>query len=310
MKIAIIGTGAVGGYYGALLSRRGFDVHFLLNSDYEHVRQHGLLVESKNGDMHLPSINAYARPEDMPRCDVAVIGLKTTVNHHLKMILPHALKPDGTVVMLQNGLGVERDAANILPAATVLGGLCFLCSNKIGPGHIRHLDYGTIRLGQYNRDERPAGLTDRLQQIADIFDTAGIAIQLTDDLGKARWEKLVWNMPFNGLSVILNADTRELISSEPAKELLQELMLEVIGGSRFGGHRIEDQFAEQMLTATRKMVAYYPSMKLDYDSGRPLEIDQIYRQPINAAAAAGFHMHKCRMLSLQLEHLDRLNREP
>ncbi|MGM0451637.1 MAG: putative 2-dehydropantoate 2-reductase [Thermodesulfobacteriota bacterium] len=304
MKIGIIGTGAVGGYYGALLVHHGFEVHFLLHSDFDAVRRYGLYVESKNGDMHLPTVNAYGDPADMPPCDIVIIALKTTENDHLKTILPEVVKADGIVLTLQNGFGVEKDLSRIVPGATVMGGLCFLCSNKVGPGHIKHLDYGSIRLGQYSRDETSAGITSALKDTADILGRASIAVHMTDNLGKARWEKLVWNIPFNGLSVVLNANTQDLISSSPARSLVHEIMLEVLRGARACGYDIADEFADKMLTATQKMVAYSPSMRLDYDAGRALEINKIYRRPVNAAKSAGLKMKRARMLIYQLEYLD------
>ncbi len=308
MKIAIIGTGAVGGYYGALLQKNGLDVHFLVHSDYKYVREHGLVVDSVNGDMILPKVNAYRRPEDMPRCDIAVVALKTTANEALKTILPRVVKPDATIVVLQNGLGVESQVLKILPGATVMGGLCFLCANKIGPGHVRHLDYGAIRMGQYRMDEKAAGISGQLNEVHEIFTASGVPVDLTDNLGKARWEKLVWNIAFNGLSVILNADTRALIRSEPSRALLRTIMLEVIAGARSCGYDIADEFAEAMIAATEKMVPYEPSMKLDYDGKRPLEIDAIYRRPIQAAAESGYAMEKIPVIMLQLEYFDQYNR--
>ena len=83
---AILGTGALGGYYGACLQRAGLDVHFLLRSDYEHVKEHGLIVESPDGDFTLPHVNAYQDVAKMPACDVVVVALKTTQNHLLPEI--------------------------------------------------------------------------------------------------------------------------------------------------------------------------------------------------------------------------------
>ncbi len=304
MKIGVVGTGAVGGYYGALLVHHGFEVHFLLHTDFEPVRRSGLYVESKNGDIHLPTVNAYGQPADMPQCDLVIIALKTTENDQLKTILPEVVKPDGIVLTLQNGFEVEKDLSKIVAGATVMGGLCFLCSNKVGPGHIKHLDYGSIRLGQYSGEKGPAGITPALKEVADIFDRATIAVHMTDNLGKARWEKLVWNIPFNGLSVVLKGNTNDLISSSPARSLVHEIMLEVIRGARACDYDLEDTLAGKMLTATEKMVAYNPSMRLDYEAGRALEINKIYRRPVNAAKAAGLEMKRTRMLIYQLEHLD------
>jgi 2-dehydropantoate 2-reductase len=303
MKIAVIGTGAVGGYYGILLAKSGFDVHFLLNSDFDHVKTHGLYLSSVDGDIKLEQVNAYDDPRDLPFCDIVIVALKTTSNHLLKDILPHAAKPGGVLVMLQNGLGVEEQAQEILPGATVIGGLCFLCSNKTGPGHIRHLDYGSVRIGQYHSGG-PAGKTDILKMVSDIFSSAAVAVEITGDLGRARWEKLAWNIPFNGMSVILDADTSRLVNHPASLSALKNVMLEVTGAARSCGYDIDDGFCDTMITATTKMVAYKPSMKLDHEAKRPLEIDMIYRKPIEAAEAAGYCMEKTRLLMNLLRYLD------
>lgn len=307
MKIGIIGTGAVGGYYGALLVKHGFEVHFLLRSDYEHVLKNGLIVESKNGDFILEKVNAYCRPEDMPVCDVVIVALKTTQNHHLSSILPEVVNDNSIVVALQNGLDIETDISGIVPKATIMGGLCFLCSNKIGPGHIRHLDYGSIRLGQFKKGNQAAGITEHLKTISDIFSRASVPIHLADNLGLARWEKLVWNMGYNGLAVILNATTDQIMKNYASTLLVKEVMFEVIHGARSCGFDVDEKFSELMIAATRQMIDYSPSMKLDFDAGRPLEIDAIYWRPIRAAEKSGFDMDKSKVLAYQLEFLNRLN---
>jgi 2-dehydropantoate 2-reductase len=309
VKIGIIGTGAVGGYYGALLVKMGFDVHFLLKSDFKHVRNNGLMVESKNGDFVLETVNAYSCFQDMPKCDVVIVALKTTHNDLLKSILPDLIKNNGIIVALQNGLGIEKDISEIVPSAAIIGGLCFLCSNKIGPGYIRHLDYGSIRLGQYSKDNFSVGVSKELKKIVDIFSKAGIPIHLAENLEKARWEKLVWNMGFNGLAVILNATTEQIMKNKSSRTMVNEIMLEVIQGARICGFDIADSFAEIMLNATQKMIDYSPSMKLDYDADRPMEIDTIFWRPIQEAAKQGFDMQKSKILAYQLDFLNRLNRK-
>ncbi len=305
MKVGIIGAGAVGGYYGALLVRSGVDVHFLLRSDCAHVNANGLFVESKDGDFSLDSVNAYCRPDNMPLCDVVIVALKTTQNHLLSSILPKVTRESGVVVLLQNGLGAESEVAGILPGATIIGGLCFLCSNKVGPGHIRHLDYGSIRFGQYLPGSGSAGLTPRLKRIAEMFAKASVPVYLAEDLGRARWEKLVWNMGFNGLSVILKATTGRIVKDKASRLLAEELMIEVIRGARVCGYLLEENFAELMMRATDRMIDYSPSMKLDFEAGRPLEIQAIYWRPIQAAESRGFDMNRCRVLAYQLEFMER-----
>ena len=299
-QFAIIGTGAVGGYYGGLLQRAGFDVHFLLNSDYSHVQQHGLVIESPKGDFQLPQVNAYNDPRKMPRCDVVVVALKTTANHILKDILPHVLKADGIVLTLQNGLGSDEFIAKFIGTERVIGGLCFLCASKTAPGHIQHFDYGLITLGKYRNDGQPGGITPELEELGNAMQSARIDIQLIEDLPLARWKKLVWNIPFNGLSVVKNALTDVLVRDPETRALCETLMSEVAAAAAACTRPIDPAFIKKMMTNTEKMEPYATSMKLDFDRGNPMEIESIYGQPLRAAKAAGIPMPETEKLYHQL----------
>jgi 2-dehydropantoate 2-reductase len=301
---SIVGTGAVGGYYGALLQRAGFDVHFLLHSDYDHVRHNGLTIESTHGDFRLPEVNAYNNPAAMPRCDTVIVALKTTANRALPSILPHLVKDDGIVLSLQNGLGSEEEIAAITGNERVMGGLCFLCSNKIGPGHIRHLDYGLITLGEYRSDGEAAGISPRLEALGANLQKAGIPIRLEEDLAHARWKKLVWNIPFNGLAVVQNVTTERLVQDGQTRALVETLMHEVADAAAACARPIEEAFIRKMIDDTEKMEPYAPSMKLDYDRGNPMELESIYGNPIRAARARGIAMPETEKLYRQLLELD------
>ena len=303
-QIAVIGTGAVGGYYGALLQRAGFDVHFLLHSDYEQVRDHGLRIESPAGDFQLTHVNAYRDPAKMPRCDVALIALKTTANPALPGILPHVLKPDGLALTLQNGLGSEDEVAGIIGSDRVSGGLCFLCSNKVGPGHIRHLDYGRITLGEYRADGSPGGCPPRLRRLGAAMESAGIPINLVDDLLLARWKKLVWNIPFNGLSVVQDCLTDQLFKDPATNRLCATLMQEVAAAAAACARPIDPAFITKMQADTEQMKPYAPSMKLDFDHGKPMELESIYGHPLRAATAAGIEMPETEKLYQQLRGMN------
>ncbi|QIZ70299.1 putative 2-dehydropantoate 2-reductase [Oxynema aestuarii] len=307
-RYAVIGTGAIGGFYGAKLQQAGFDVHFLLNRDYQWVRDRGLVVESVNGDFTLPEVNAYQQPQKMPKCDVVIVALKTTANHLLPELLPPVVKENGVVVLLQNGLGAEEEVAQIVGSDRVMGGLCFICSNKIGPGHIRHSDYGAIELGDYDESYRARGITDRMQAIAGDFDRAGITILDSEDLLASRWKKLVWNIPFNGLSVILDAKTDALIADRATRSLAEDLMQEVVNGAAAHDRAIAPEFVQEMLDKTVKMKPYLTSMKLDYDRRQPLEIEAIFGNPLKKAAKVGVRLPKIETLYQQLVFLDRRNR--
>ena len=304
-RYAILGTGALGGFYGGRLARAGADVHFLLHSDYEHVRDHGLRVDSVDGDFHLPRVHAYARAEDMPPCDVVCVCLKTTANHLLPDLLPPVVADGGVVLVLQNGLGTEEQVAGIVGPGRVMGGLCFLCSNKIGPGHIRHLDYGYVTLADFDPAGGPCGVTDRMWAVGTDFERAGIRVRYAADLVLARWKKLIWNVPFNGLTVVLRAATDRIMADPHTRALAEELMREVAAGaSAVAGRVIPEDFIRSQLADTARMKPYRPSMLLDYEAARPMEVEAICGVALRAAREAACPTPRMAVLYQLLKFLD------
>lgn len=306
---AVVGTGAIGGFYGSLLQKSGLEVHFLLHRDYEHVHKHGLAISSINGDFTLPQVNAYNDVKDMPRCDVVLIALKSTQNHLLPNLLPPLIKPETVVITLQNGLGIEPEIASLVGEDNeILGGLCFICSNKIGAGKIHHIDYGQIQLGAYGTDGKPQGITDAMHQITADFKQAGIPIQMEEDLILTRWKKLVWNIPFNGLSVLLNATTDAIMADVHGRKMAEQLMREVVAAAGGYGLEIQESFIQKRLQDTVKMKPYLTSMKLDYDFHHPMEIEAIFGNPMRAAQQVGVPVPQMTMLYQQLKFLETRNR--
>ena len=294
-KYAIIGSGAIGGYYGGKLAYAGNQVHFLLRSDYEHVRNHGLRVDSVSGGFILEKVNAYQSVSDMPVCDIILVCLKTTSNIILDQLLPKILHPDSVVILLQNGIGEEEELKRKLPHINIAGGLAFICAEKIGQGHIAHIDYGKLTLGEYRMASNQV-----LEQVAQDFSMAGVNCKLTNNLSEARWQKLLWNIPFNGLSTLLNANTKQLLGSTEIKQMIHGIMLEIIHGASHCGVQMKIEHIQNMLEYTEKMKPYFPSMKIDYDNRRPLEVESIYSRPIREAAKSGAKMLMVSMLEKQL----------
>ena len=298
----VIGTGALGGYYGGLLAKSGLDVHFLARSDANAIRAHGLRVDSVDGDFVVAPAQAYANVDMMPKCDVVIVALKSTQNHLLGALVTPLMKADSIVLVLQNGLHVEAASEAIVGQGRVMGGCCFLCSNKIGPGHIRHLDYGHVAMGAYlgeDGNSRPVATDAQLAIQGDFLD-AGIRIELVDDLQYSRWKKLMWNIPFNGLSVIMNAPTNAVMNSPPARQLAIDLMRETQASAKACGIQIEDKEIDQMVAYTDEMVPYDSSMRLDYLAGRSMEIDAIVGRPLLEAIRCGHVPKKIQMLYQQL----------
>ena len=304
---SIIGAGAVGGLYGAKLQKAGHKVSFLLRNDYYHVVEKGLVIESVDGDFTLPEVDAYNDVKEMPSSDVIVVALKATQNHLLPELLLPLVKKNTVVLLLQNGINIEPEISQIIGSNALIGGLCFVCSNKVGAGKIRHLDYGTITIGQYFPNNQPAGITEQMHKIAQDFKQANIPIELSEDLLLARWKKLVWNIPYNGLSVILNAKTDEIMANTDTRFLVEKLMWEVAAGAKSCGRIIDAGFIQKMLDHTEKMKPYLTSMKLDYDRKKPLEIEAIVGNPLQMAKDSGVDLPMISLLYRQLKFLDSRN---
>jgi 2-dehydropantoate 2-reductase len=312
LRYCVIGAGALGGLYGGMLANAGREVHFLLNSDYEEAKTNGWRVESTRGDFLLPpeQLHLHRDARTLPPCDVTIVGLKTTRNSLLAELLPYPTSGGGVVLCLQNGLHSEADSVAVVGTDRVLGGCCFLCSNKVGPAHIRHIDYGRIVMGEFTpASAAPAGVTPRLSEIADDMRAANIDANATGDLWMARWRKLMWNIPFNGLSVVLNASTRDLIVTPATEALAAAIMQEVYDAAAACGRELPKDAIEATLDHTRQMVPYDSSMRLDYLAGRPMELNAIFAAPIAAAHNAGITMPRVEMLHQQLQFLDRLSSE-
>ena len=295
MKYGVVGTGAIGGYYGSKLAYSGKEVHFLAHRDYLYMKEHGMQVDSCDGSFHLDHVNVYQYTKDMPKCDVVLVGLKTTNNHLLAELLPPLLHEKTVVVLIQNGIGVEADVQEMFPDLQLVAGLAFICSAKTEPGRVNHQCYGSINLGNYScKDEA------LFNAILNDFKEAGVQAASVP-YEEARWKKAVWNMPFNGMTVALDTQTDLLLKHPSTRKLIRDLMMEVVGAAQYlGVTGLTEAFVDKMIETTDAMTPYSPSMKLDYDFHRPMEIHYIYTRPIEIARAAGFPMPKLEMLEAEL----------
>jgi 2-dehydropantoate 2-reductase len=317
MKIAVVGCGAVGSYYGARLARAGEEVHFLLRSDYEVVRRKGVLIRSPQGDFRVRP-RCARKPAEIGLSDLVIIALKTTANSAFESLIPPLVGPNTAVLTLQNGLGNENQLARMFSPEQIMGGLCFVCLNRIEPGVIQHLDHGLIVLGEFAGWPEP-----RTHDIASLFRRAGVPCSVTDNLARAHWEKLVWNIPFNGLGVAGAAgyetlsrksclpmalepclSTDKLLADEKWEKLVRELMLEVISIGRALGHKIADTLADKQIERTRTMAAYKASTLIDFERGQPLELESLFLEPLRQAEQVRVPAPKLAAMCSVLKALD------
>jgi 2-dehydropantoate 2-reductase len=319
MKIAVVGPGAVGSYYGAKLCRAGQEVHFLLRSDYETVRRQGIFIHSPDGDFNVRPKGART-PEEIGESDLVLIALKTTANDQFAKLLPALVGAKTAVLTLQNGLGNEEALAELFPVEQIMGGLCFVCLNRTEPGVIQHMAHGTIMLGEFQRWPEP-----RTHDIASAFRNAGVNCKVAENLIRAHWEKLVWNIPFNGLGVAGVAGYDALIHSQssvgsrqsfgpalPTDKLLadprwenvvRELMLEVIAAATALGHQIPASLAEKQIERTRTMGAYKASTLIDFEQGRALELEALFLEPLRQAKKTGATVPRLESLCRVLQQI-------
>lgn len=298
-KIAIVGSGAVGGYYGGMLAHLGHDVHFLMRADLDAVRARGLTIRTGNRTIRVPA-KAHARTAEIGPCDLVIIALKATANATLDDLIPPLLHEHTGLVTLQNGLGNEECLAERWGAERVMGALCFVCLNRTAPGEVTHIDHGTISIGEFRRPASP-----RIRALVEAFIAAGIEAKAVENLVEERWRKLVWNVPFNGLSIAAHATVADVLADDALRAEARGLMGDVLDGARALGHHIPDEFADFQIKRSASMGAYRPSSMIDWEAGRAVEVEAIWGEPLRQGRTAGAAMPRLALLHALLRRLTR-----
>jgi 2-dehydropantoate 2-reductase len=304
MRMAVIGSGAVGCFYGARLARSGHDVHFLMRRDYNAVRSGGLTIHSCEGDFRLGSVNCWQRPEDIGPVDLIICAIKTTVLDQAQSLIGPCVGPSTRILAMMNGLGVEERMAQWFGPWRIFGGMAFICCNRGQPSHVYHLDYGRVTIGHLLDD--PA----EVERVAGPFEQAGIETHRLRSLKQGRWEKLVWNIPFNSLSVTAGGiSTRRILDDPGLRNLAHSLMTETIQAGNALGCAIDaEPLIAKMFANTETMGHYRTSMQIDYEEKRPLEVEGILGEPVRRAHAAGLAVPHMTVQYHLTRFLDRMNR--
>lgn len=285
-SVAVVGSGAIGLYYGGRLAAAGEDVRFLLRGDYEAISLGGLQVASVHGDFKLPRVQAFRTAAEIGPVDLVIVAWKATANGQLGALLPPLLHAETQVLTLQNGLGNCESIAAITGPDRVLGGLCFVCINRLSPGLVNHSAGARVDLGEWR-----AGVPGRAAEIARRFKAAGVPAVAVANLAQAQWEKLVWNIPFNGLSVAEGGVTTDVLLASAATEReIRALMAEVIAAGRALGLDLRDDMIDYNINRTRPMGPYRTSSMIDFVAGREVEVIPIWEEPLRRALAAGCPM--------------------
>lgn len=292
-RIVIVGCGAVGLFYGAKLALSGQDVHFLMRQDFDKVSKYGIKIESGSGAAeYLKNPSIYRDALEIGPCDLIIVAIKSTDNKALESLIPTLIKKETAIMTLQNGLGNEEFIAKKFGSHRVLGGLCFVCLNRVSKGVVRHIAQGTISCGEFTGLPLP-----RTHDVALMFKGAGIPFIVAESLIEQRWKKLVWNIPFNGISISEGGvDTSIILNDESLLFLVEALMREVIQVANKLGYNLSDSLIDHNIKETKSMGPYRPSSMIDFMDGRPVEVEAIWGNPVRVGRSVGVEIPKMEAL--------------
>ena len=278
MKIAVIGAGAVGTFYGAKLLKKT-EVQFQSSYLFHNLKNKPIEVKSIWGNFKT-KIDVFEDTNQMQPADMVLVATKSypDINYH-KLLSP-VLKKESILICMQNGINQENKWNKIFKKNTILGALAFTCINRIKSNEINHIDYGKIAIAPLNDSDIKIA-----QYITNLFIESNIETSCTKNLRQVRWNKILWNIPFNSLSVILqNANTQEILSTPYSIYLVKLLLNEVaLVANSESNVRITKKQIDDIITATLKMKPYKTSMLLDYENNRKMEVESILGEVLKIA---------------------------
>lgn len=289
MNVLVIGTGAIGSFYGGLLARQGLAVSVVARSDYDHVRRCGIEIESSLGNYHFrPQQVMRSASELAEKPDYVLLCVKVVENADRVGLLRDAIGGDTAIVLISNGIDIEPEIAQAFPNNELISGLAFICVTRTAPGKIWHQAYGRLVLGNY-----PRGLSDKTRALCAAYEKAGIDCTAREDIITARWQKCVWNAPFNPLSVLSGGlSTSDILTSQ--EPFVRAIMAEICAIAQVSGHPLPTDIVEVNISSTYKMPPYKTSMLLDFEAGRPMETEAILGNAVRYG----------RRLGLAIPHLE------
>jgi 2-dehydropantoate 2-reductase len=307
IKILLFGTGAVGSFYGGKLFQAGASVSVVSRSDYNIVKKYGIKIKSIYGDFQfMPEkvVKKGAEYKEVP--DFIIVATKVLPEIDVYNIIKDAVKPESSIVLLQNGIDIEKPVVEKFPHNELISALAFICASRTEYGIVDHQDYGRIVIGKY-----PEGISEKVKVLKDLFSKSGLPVESTDDVIAARWKKLLWNAPFNPLSVICGgANTKELMEQPEIEKLSEAIMYEVLTISKADGHPLYESMVRKNIEDTVKMTPYKTSMLLDFENKRPMEVEAILGNAISLAKKYNIDTPHLKTLYALLTLINKKNLKP
>jgi len=285
MKIAVMGTGGVGGYFGARLALAGVDVGFVARGPHlAAMRENGLHVESQLGDMHVTNPKATDHPGDLGPVDLVLFGVKLwDTEAAAKAIIP-LLGPETAVLSLQNGVQKDAVLSQVLGDRAVMGGVCYIAATIDGPGLIRHNGaMQKIVFGEYDGSR-----SARAEAFLNACRVAGIDAEINSDIRRAIWEKFVFLVGLSGTTTSTRRPIGAVRANPQTREFLLDAMREVVAVGKAQGVQLADDFAENRLAFCDGLPAdMTSSMHHDLERGNRLEVQWLSGDVFASGKATG-----------------------
>ncbi|MHC4511647.1 MAG: 2-dehydropantoate 2-reductase [Planctomycetota bacterium] len=272
MRIAIFGTGGVGGYFGGRLAQAGQDVVFIARGKHlEAMRTHGLRVDSINGDFTVRPVEATDDPATVGIVDVILVGVKAWQVPEAAEAMRPMVGSETFVVPLQNGVEAPSQLAAVLGRDHVLGGLCGLMTFIVEPGHIRHAATEPfVRFGEL--DNRPSERAEKLRQA--FAKAKGLTVEIPPDIQVALWHKFVFVTVWSGLGAVTRAPIGVFRSQPGTRQMLEQAVREVFDVGQAHNIALPQDTITRTVEFLDSLAPYgTASMQRDIMAGRPSELD-------------------------------------
>ena len=283
MRVAVMGAGAVGGYFGARLAAGGHDLTFITRGErLSAMREGGILVKSIDGDLDLEDVEATDDPAGVGEVELVIFSVKSTGTREAAEVAQPLVRPGTVVLALQNGVENEAVLGEVLGEEHVLPAVAVIGVAMPEPGHILHTNNGSITLGEIS-----GNTTERVLAVREAFADAGVGTRVIGDILSVKWRKLIWNAAFNPTAVLTGRRVLELIEDPDSRSLAVDGMRETITVARALGHQVDDGIIDRALERNPNWARSKTSMLQDIERGRPTEIDALCGAVVRAGTAVG-----------------------
>ncbi len=306
MRIAVMGTGAVGGYFGAKLAAAGHDLAFIARGNHlEAMRLGGLRIDSPNGEVRISHSLFTSNPSEFGAADLVLFCVKSyDTETAAKALAP--LIGDATVILsLQNGVDNPGKIARVWDRRRTLAGVVYIGAQVAAPAVIFHSSGGKIVFGQPDG----GGGARAAKVIEQTLSSAGVNCTISQNIEKVQWGKLLWNAPFCAISSLARADMKQILESEELKKLAIACMAEVQAAGRERGIDLPRALFEETIAFSARLGSFKPSMLQDLEAGKRLEYEAFNGIVVNIlhGAAKAAPVNECFYGLLQ--QLDKKSRE-